>query len=90
MSGAICFDFNLASFFRTQNLSGWAGQRRQDDHPLPVPDERGQGECFDKEWILDDRFKHGHFKQKIAEKSYKTCKILNSEFKFKPIIFTIT
>ena len=59
MSGAICFDYNLASFFRTQNLSGWAGQRRQDDHPLPVPDERGQGEYFDKEsrilWILDDR-----------------------------------
>ena len=86
MSGAICFDYNLASFFRTQNLSGWAGQRRQDDHPLPVPDERGQGEYFDKEWIMDNRFKHGRFKQKIAEKKLQNL----HEFKFKPIIFTIT
>ena len=27
--------------FRAQNLPGRSGQRGQDDHPVPVPDERG-------------------------------------------------
>ena len=29
------------TIYRTQNLPGWAGQRWQDDNPVPVPDERG-------------------------------------------------
>ena len=31
----------LLTIYRTQNLPGWAGQRWQDDNPVPVPDERG-------------------------------------------------
>ena len=31
-----------ASVFRTQNLHRRVGQRRQNDHLVPVPDERGR------------------------------------------------